>query len=52
MQLWYVAITTVGYNYVCVNSDHLHVWGELFGQIGAHCVQEGSSLQVIERAEA
>ena len=28
-------ITTVGYNYVRTNSDHLHVRGELFGQIGS-----------------
>ena len=29
-------VATVGYNYVCANSDHLHVQGEPFRQIGAH----------------
>ena len=29
-------VAAVGYSYVCANSDHLHMRGELFGQIGAH----------------
>ena len=29
-------VATVGYNYVRVHSDRLHVQGELFGKIFAH----------------
>ena len=36
IQQWHVVTKQLGYYYVRTPSDHLHVWGERFGQINAN----------------